>query len=37
MAGELRKLAAERATISSILRSAERTTSDKTALPSLPG
>ena len=37
MAGELRKLDAERATIYSILRSAERATSDKTALPSLPG
>ena len=36
MAGELRKLDAERATIYSILRSAERATSDKTALPSLP-
>ena len=32
----LRKLNAERATIYSILRSAERATSDKTALPSLP-
>jgi hypothetical protein len=37
MAGELRKLDAERATIYSILRSAERATSDKAALPSLPG
>jgi hypothetical protein len=37
MAGELRKLDAERATIYSILGSAERATSDKTALPSLPG
>jgi hypothetical protein len=37
LAGELRKLDAERATIYSILRSAERATSDKTALPSLPG
>jgi len=36
MAGELRKLDAERATIYSILRSAERATSDKAALPSLP-
>ena len=34
---ELRKMNAERATIDSILRSAERATSDKTALPSLPG
>jgi hypothetical protein len=33
----LRKLNAERGTIYSILRSAERATSDKTALPSLPG
>ena len=32
----LRKLNAERATIYSILRSAERATSDQTALPSLP-
>jgi hypothetical protein len=37
MAGELRKLDAERATIYSILRSAARATSDKAALPSLPG
>jgi hypothetical protein len=36
LAGELRKLDAERATIYSILRSAERATSDKAALPSLP-
>ena len=36
MAGELRKLDAERATIYSILRSAERATSDRAALPSLP-
>jgi hypothetical protein len=37
LTGELRKLDAERATIYSILRSAERATSDKAALPSLPG
>jgi hypothetical protein len=36
LTAELRKMNAERATIYSILRSAERATSDKAALPSLP-
>ncbi len=37
LTGELRELDAERAAIYAILRSAERATSDKAVLPSLPG